>query len=126
MHVLGLGSDILETARMGRLIQQHGELFLRRTFTEAEIVTCSRRVHAMQHYAVRWAVKQALVRALGARFTSDMRWSDLEVRGGLRAGWRVAVRGPLKEACAQGRVVKIMISAAFCRSAATATVLLLG
>lgn len=126
MDIIGFATEIVETARLGALIQRHGETFLRRTFTANEIAVCSRRSQAMQHYAARWAVKQALLRSLHLQFASHMQWTQIEVRGSIKRGMRLALRGPFKKTCAELRVTQILVTAAFCRPVATGTVLVLG
>lgn len=36
MDIVGIGSDIVECLRIGRMIEQHGEVFLARVYTERE------------------------------------------------------------------------------------------
>src|SRR5262245_57307194 len=43
MQIVGIGTDIVECPRIGRMIEQHGELFLRRVYTEWEIRYCQAR-----------------------------------------------------------------------------------
>ena len=47
------------------MIERHGELFIRRVYTEHEIEYCSTKKAATQHYAGRWAAKEAVLKALG-------------------------------------------------------------
>ena len=42
MEILGIGTDIIECPRIGKMIEHHGELFLRRVYTEREIRYCQR------------------------------------------------------------------------------------
>ena len=51
MEILGIGTDIIECPRIGKMIEQHGELFLRRVYTEREIRYCQARKHAIEHFA---------------------------------------------------------------------------
>src|SRR5438093_939363 len=37
MQILGIGTDIIECPRIGKMIEQHGELFLRRVYTDLEV-----------------------------------------------------------------------------------------
>jgi holo-[acyl-carrier protein] synthase len=59
MNVVGIGTDIVECLRIAQMIERHGELFLRRVYTTREIEYCSARKAATQHYAGRWAAKEA-------------------------------------------------------------------
>ena len=66
MEILGIGTDIVECLRIGRMIEQHGEIFLRRVYTEREIRYCQERKHAIEHFAGRWAAKEAILKCLGS------------------------------------------------------------
>ena len=57
MNIVSVGSDIVETLRIAKMIEDHGETFLRRIYTRAEIEYCSARALPTQHYAARWAAK---------------------------------------------------------------------
>ena len=65
MAILGIGTDIVECLRIAQMIERHGELFITRVYTAAEIEYCSARKAATQHYAGRWAAKEAVLKALG-------------------------------------------------------------
>ena len=77
--IIGLGTDIIEVPRIGEMIERHGELFLQRVFTEQEIRYCQQRKAALQHYAGRWAAKEAVMKPLGTGFTKGVGWTDIEV-----------------------------------------------
>src|SRR5438270_3878196 len=80
MEILGIGTDIVECLRIGRMIEQHGELFLRRVYTEREICWCQARKHATEHFAGRWAAKEAVLKCLGSGWRRGLSWTDVEIR----------------------------------------------
>jgi len=57
MEIVGIGTDIVECLRIGRMIEAHGELFLARVYTEREVRYCQGRKRAVEHFAGRWAAK---------------------------------------------------------------------
>jgi holo-[acyl-carrier protein] synthase len=67
MEIIGIGSDIVECVRIGRMIERHGEMFLERVYTAREIRYCQSRKHVTEHFAGRWAAKEAVFKALGTR-----------------------------------------------------------
>src|SRR4029077_7672991 len=75
MDILGIGTDIIECPRIGKMIEQHGEVFLRRVYTDREIRYCQARKHAIEHFAGRWAAKEAILKALGHDWLRGMAWS---------------------------------------------------
>jgi len=62
---MNIGIDIVEVKRIAKLIRN--KAFLKRVFTEQEIAYCSVRVNSAEHYAVRFAAKEAVWKALGMR-----------------------------------------------------------
>lgn len=123
---IGLGTDITECLRIARMIERHGELFIDRVYTPEEIRYCQGRKQATQHYAGRWAAKEAILKALGAGWRQGISWRDIEIRN--EAGGRpvVAVRGGVRDIVEQLGVAEIHVSISHCRSHATATAIALG
>lgn len=75
--VLGLGVDIVEIDRMERAIERHPRL-VERIFSEEERAYCEKRSRPAVHYALRFAAKEAVLKALGTGF-SGMGFRDVEV-----------------------------------------------
>lgn len=82
MEILGIGTDIIECPRIGKMIEHHGELFLRRVYTEREIRYCQARKHAIEHFAGRWAAKEAILKAMGTGRSHGISWTNVEIRNG--------------------------------------------
>jgi holo-[acyl-carrier protein] synthase len=120
MDILGIGADIVECLRIGRMIEQHGELFLTRVFTEREIRYCQERKRAVEHFAGRWAAKEAVLKALGMGWRRGMALTDVEVRNEAGGRPQVHLCGAVKDAAQNRRVGDIMLTIAHCRAYATA------
>ena len=75
---LSVGVDIIEIERIRQVFQQHGERFLRRVYTEAEIAYCRGRVPEL---AARFAAKEAVSKALGTGLVGrgGIFWREVEV-----------------------------------------------
>ena len=125
MSAVRVGTEIVDCGRIGKLILRHDESFLRRVFTPREIAHCSRRAHAIQHYAARYAAKVALAKVLQVHPLVDNRWIEIEIRGSLRRPLSVAVGGTLRHECVRQRISAWSASASFTRAFATATVVAL-
>ena len=125
MDILGIGTDIVECPRIGRMIEQHGELFLRRVFTDREIQYCQARKHAIEHFSGRWAAKEAILRAIGTGSSRGISWTDLEVRNRPDGRPEVRVRGGARDAALARGIGDILISISHCRTYATAYALAL-
>jgi holo-[acyl-carrier protein] synthase len=117
MEIVGIGSDVVECVRIGRMIERHGEAFLERVFTPREVRQCRQRSGPAEHFAGRWAAKQAVLRCLGARGVS---WTDVEVRHDPSGGWVVHVGGAARDRAQALRLSNVLLTIAHCRAYATA------
>ena len=121
MEIVGIGTDIVECLRIGRMIEQHGELFLTRVYTELEIHYCQQRKHATENFAGRWAAKEAILKSLGTGWSRGICWTDMEIRS-LPAGQpQVSLRGGAREIAEKLGLSEILISISHCRAYATAS-----
>ncbi len=126
MNILGLGTDIVECLRIAQMIERHGELFVTRVYTPHEIEYCSSRKSATQHFAGRWAAKEAVLKAIGTGWIRGITWRDVEVRNQPSGKPLIALAGGAREACEKQRIAQILISISHCRCHATATAIALG
>ena len=78
MHILGVGTDIVECLRIAQMIERYGELFIQRVYTEHEISYCSTKSAATQHYAGHWVAKEAVLKALGTSWRRGIRWEPTD------------------------------------------------
>jgi holo-[acyl-carrier protein] synthase len=126
MNVLGIGTDITECLRIAQMIERHGELFLNRVYTDHEIQYCQCRKAATQHFAGRWAAKEAILKALGTGWVKGISWRDIEIRNERGGKPTVAFRGGTRDVVERVGVSEMLISISHCRSHATAYALALG
>jgi holo-[acyl-carrier protein] synthase len=121
MQILGTGTDIIEVLRIAQMIERHGELFINRVYTDHEIAYCSVRKAATQHYAGRWAAKEAVLKALGTGWRKGISWRDVEVRNEPGGAPRVRLRGGARDVLEKSGIRAMHISISHCRNFATAT-----
>src|SRR6476661_4603644 len=77
--IVGIGIDIIEVARIREVLLRTPR-FTDRVFTRAEREYCdSRGVVAAQHYAARFAAKEAALKALQTGWRGGISWQDVEV-----------------------------------------------
>lgn len=79
--ILGIGIDIIEIDRMAQVIQRQGKQFITRLFTVREQIPPEEKVGEFfiaQHYAARFAAKEAVTKALGTGFRG-IGWKDIEI-----------------------------------------------
>lgn len=120
MDVVGLGTEIVECARVRLLIEEHGERFLARVYTPEEVRWCQSRPNATEQFATLWAAKEAVFKSLRLVGRAPAVWTQVEVDVRPDAP-RVTVRGALKERMAEAGVGTILLTTAFTRHHATAT-----
>ena len=79
-----VGVDLIEIERIRGALARYGADFKERCFTEAERAYCDSKPNPPQHYAGRFAAKEAIGKALGSGvyFT----WKEIEVRGRPKPG----------------------------------------
>jgi holo-[acyl-carrier protein] synthase len=100
-----IGVDLIEIARVEEALARY-PAFRARVFTEAEQAYCDSRPHPAQHYAARFAGKEAVGKALGCgvRFT----WREIEIAG--RPKPEVRLSGNTKEWAERVRAGRIDLS----------------
>ena len=77
--IISIGIDIIEVARIREVLLRTPR-FSDRVFTTAERAYCdSRGVVAAQHYAVRFAAKEAALKALQTGWRGGISWQDVEI-----------------------------------------------
>ena len=122
MAILGIGTEIIECLRIQKMVEAHGEQFLERVYTAGEIAYCLGAVNSNQHFAKRWAAKEATMKALRCR-NQGVRWVDIEIVMIVGEGPSIELAGAATEWAEQLGIEKIHISMGGCRTHATAYVL---
>ncbi len=106
--LFGIGIDTIEVPRIARSIETYGEQFLRRIYSAEEVRYCAGRPHAAEHFAARFAAKEAFAKALGTGVRHRFSWRDvcvlkefsgrpyLELRGEMNARARRIIGSDFK------------------------------
>ena len=123
--IVGLGTDIVEIVRIGRMIERHGEQFLQRVYTDEEIRYCQRRKECYQHFAGRWAAKEAIMKTLGTGFVRGVGWQDIEIITQKNGQPFVNIRGGAREHAESLEIDEVLVTISHCRNYATATAIAL-
>lgn len=76
--ISGLGVDIVDIERMRRALESHPRM-RERLFSDEERAYCESRSRPEIHYAMRFAAKEAVLKALGMGFSGGIRFTDVEV-----------------------------------------------
>ena len=77
--VESVGIDLAEISRIREAIDRYGERFLGRIFTPWEIQYCLSKINPASSFAGRFAVKEAVFKAIGTGFAEGVKWTSVEV-----------------------------------------------
>ena len=114
------GTDIIEINRIKKNIEELGEKFLNRIYTQKEIEYCeSKKSQKYQSYAARFAAKEAIFKAISKELNDkyEIGWKDMEILNDKQGRPQVKIRGVQKE--------NIDISISHCKEYAVAMVVML-
>ncbi len=78
MRIAGIGTDLVEIARIEAALARHGERLGRRLLNAREFEQWQQRALSARFLAKRFAVKEAAAKALGTGFACGIRWADIE------------------------------------------------
>jgi holo-[acyl-carrier protein] synthase len=79
MRILGTGVDVIELPRIRAAIERHGERFLKKTYTPAEVAYCRSKKDCWASFAGRWAAKEAVFKAYGSGWQGVWWLNQIEV-----------------------------------------------
>jgi holo-[acyl-carrier protein] synthase len=124
--VVGIGVDIIEVARMREALNRHPERFPDRVFTADERRYCAAGAHPEERYAVRYAAKEAVMKALGTGWARGVGFRDIEVTRGPDGAPDIRLGGKAAQRAGEMGVERIHLSLSHGREQAVAMVVLSG
>ena len=124
MSIVGLGIDLVDCARIQNSIERFGDRFLKRIFTEGEIVYAQSMKFPARHFAARFAAKEALSKAFGTGIGKSMGWRDLDVQKNESGEPFVVLSGGARQMSEARGVTKVWISLSHTEESAMATIIL--
>jgi len=108
--VLGLGIDIIEIVRIKQSIETYGDKFLNKIFTKEEINYSINKPNKYQHFAARFAAKEAIYKALSSDTNKIYSWQDVEIYNEANGLPNVKFYGALKDYLNDKKQIKISMS----------------
>ena len=120
LGIAGSGIDIVEVARVAAAAERHGGRFLTRVFTAAEAEYCRSRGVPAQHLAGRFAVKEAVLKALKTGWGDGILWREVEVSRGPAGEPNVELSGAAARRAGKMGIVRIHVSLSHTREHAIA------
>ena len=77
MKILGIGVDIVENSRIGKLLKN--KLFIKRIFSNSEILIANKIRDKKGYYSKRFAAKEAFAKSIGTGFRGDLNYKDISI-----------------------------------------------
>lgn len=116
---VGLGVDIVDIARMKRILERTPS-FARKVYSDEERAYCLDKATPEVHFATRFAAKEAVVKALGTGFSEGIGVRDIEVRRTSKGRPYVVLSGRAKEVARELGVRELPISLSYTHTEAVA------
>ena len=122
MPIVGHGIDIVATERIERMVSDHGQRFLERCYTPAELAYCTgdRKRHT-ERLAGRFAAKEAILKALGTGWRGGIAWTDIEITNDTGGKPIVKLTGESARIAAEMGITRWHISISHIETHATAS-----
>ena len=127
MNVLGHGIDLVETARIARLLAEHGQRFLDRIYTPGEQEYCrAGGKRQVERLAGRFAAKEAVLKALGTGWTRGVAWTDIDIQPESAGRPSVFLSGGCAKIAAELGITAWLLSISHIETHATASAIAVG
>ena len=121
--IVGVGTDIIEVPRVARELAQ-SEGLREQLFTDREIAYCESKGISPQHYACRFAAKEAFLKAMGTGWRDGYRFDEIEIVNEELGKPVIILHGKVKDYCAGNRISGMHVSLSHTKELATAVVVL--
>ena len=121
--IFGIGTDIIEIARVeDKLSRTRG--LREKVFTPREIEYSESRGKSGQHFAARFAAKEAFLKAMGTGWRGGYRFNDVEIVNDALGKPEVFVHGKVKEFCEAHGIRRSHVTLSHSKDLAKAVVVL--
>lgn len=119
----GLGIDMIETERIKHNIEQDAG-FKEMIFSKNEIDYCESKADKFQHYAARFAAKEAFFKALGTGWIKDTNFNEIEIICNENGKPEIVLSGITQNTLSALGIIKILVSLSHLKTLATAVVII--
>jgi holo-[acyl-carrier protein] synthase len=123
--IIGIGVDLVKIERINKAGKTHSG-FLERLFTDREREYCLKQKFPAQHYAARFAAKEAALKAIGTGWSAGVKWTDMEVLHGEGGGPIMNLSGRVRDLMDLRGVKQVLLSYSHDGEYAVAQVVLVG
>ncbi|MFH1421598.1 MAG: holo-ACP synthase [Planctomycetota bacterium] len=108
--IIASGVDIVEIKKISRLIKKNSEQFIKRVFSDSEQKECLRKRFPEQHFAGKFASKEAVLKVLGTGLSEGIKWLDIVIADNKKGQPHVLLYRRAKKTAEELRIKKIFLS----------------
>jgi holo-[acyl-carrier protein] synthase len=120
MMIYGIGIDVVEVGRIEAAVENLGDAFLDRLFTQREREYCAKQKRPALHYAARFAAKEAVSKALGTGIGGQAGWLDMEVERAESGAPKMVFTGRAADFLASEGIAEVQVSLSHAKEYAAA------
>ena len=121
--IFGIGTDMIEVERIAEKIGKNAG-FKELVFSQSEIDYCEKKTHSFQHYAARFAAKEAFFKALGTGWKTGTAFNEIEVFNDVNGKPEIMLHGETASTLAAMGKKKISVSLSHLKTIASAVVII--
>lgn len=121
--IIGHGVDIVEIARIEQSLAKYEDSFLKKCFTEQEVLDSGSSSRRGEHLAARFAAKEAALKAIGTGWSQGIGWTDVEVVRLESGKPELCITGKAKEIADSMGIDRWLVSLSHTKSDAIASVI---
>ncbi len=122
--IIGIGTDIVEVARIAKSIEKIG--FKEKVFSKTEIIYCEKKNNKAENFAARFAAKESFFKALGTGWRGGMAFNEVEIQNDELGKPILNVFGKTAKIIAKKKIKTIYVSLSHTTETAIAMVVLEG
>ena len=123
--IAGTGIDIVEIDRFKKAKKKWKKSFLNKIFTKNEIEYSKKRRFQDQHFAVRFAAKEAVLKAFGENLSSIHNWQDIEILNDKSGKPYIRFHRSAKKLKTKEKINDVVLSMSHCKGYAIANAILI-
>ncbi len=110
MKIVSQGIDLVECERIRDIWQRHGDRFLQRLLTEAEIQYVHKYKNPVPSLSGRFAAKEAILKVLGTGWRGQIAWRDMEITNDVAGQPSVTLTGESRRVAERLGITRILVS----------------
>jgi len=119
----GLGTDLMEVERIAQKINKESG-FREMVFSKTEIAYCESKTNKFEHYAARFASKEAFFKALGIGWLEGTQFNEVEITNDESGKPALVLLGKTKKTLSAWGISKIFVSLSHLKAIASAVVII--